>query len=255
MEATQPSNNSNETEGGAKAAETKIIREPQVDENNVCDPCKNVTCQSDEFCRAGTCIKACGCTKCPAGEKCVDGSCQADLCDQVTCQTDEVCDGGKCIADPCKGVTCKQDEVCKAGKCEPVPCKNIQCPGDMECKAGQCVGKQCPDEPEPNPEPTQEPGNEPVADASEPGAEPVADAGKEVLPEKVEDSKPDTAVQDQANTTDKTSGADQGSTDGGSGDKAPEGGCNCQAGQGTETTWFWAVLLLLAVGFRRRKRR
>jgi MYXO-CTERM domain-containing protein len=123
----------------------------------------------------------------------------------------------------------------------------------MECKDGQCVGKQCPDEPEPNPEPKAEPGVEPVADGSEPSAEPVTDSGKEVVPEVVEDSAPDTVVQDNGTTQDKTSGTDKGSKDGGSGDKAPEGGCNCETAQRTGTPWFWALLVLM-VGFRRRRR-
>jgi MYXO-CTERM domain-containing protein len=121
----------------------------QVCLNATCgaNPCDGVTCQADEFCRSGTCVKAC-LEPCPPGQKCVDGSCVDDPCASVFCQVElnQVCQGGTCVTDPCVarwdgGVNarCRYGQSCLPdGTCGDEPCQYITCPADTVCVAGQC---------------------------------------------------------------------------------------------------------------------
>ena len=132
-------------------------------------PCKDITCNAGEFCRNGTCYKACGCTKCPKGQSCRQGICQADPCGGVVCAQGEACDPatGKCAANSCDTVTCNANEVCLQGKCIQDPCLLVQCSNQQVCELGQCYdaacvpSKQKPEPPGPGPKPAPDAGTPP----------------------------------------------------------------------------------------------
>ncbi len=132
------------------------------------DPCKGVSCQSNEFCKEGKCIPSCAKVQCSDTETCVDGQCQADPtksgpCSSIQCPKGQVCDNGSCVGDPCATLSCAKGRTCVNGQCVHDPCTNIQCPADQACINGQCVKKPDPPQPGENttgPEPTD--GPEPI---------------------------------------------------------------------------------------------
>jgi len=103
-----------------------------VNRQCVSDPCANVTCGTNEYCSAGTCVSlSCG-TGCPAGQKCVAGACQTNGCDTMTCPSSgQYCDWATttCKPDLCVTKTCPNCAK-DTGECLPDPCGQIRCPTD-----------------------------------------------------------------------------------------------------------------------------
>lgn len=63
----------------------------------------NNNCPLGQYCKAGVCIGGCGsAADCPAGHKCVRGSCQASMACKTSagCPKGDVCYEGACIASP-----------------------------------------------------------------------------------------------------------------------------------------------------------
>lgn len=205
----------------------------------VSDPCRNANCQADEFCRDGSCIKACGCISCNQGEICVDGACSVDPCAGANCTGGKVCDktSGQCVDDPCQGITCNQGRICSAGNCIHDPCHTIQCPQGMQCRDGQCVGANCSGQEgqtettqEATQESTTENSGETVTDTqateSTSTTETVGENATETMsPESLDDSgttesDPESTSQDKTGGTDTTTPTDL---------STPPGGCGCHA--------------------------
>jgi hypothetical protein len=120
---------------------------PKCQANELCingtcqsDPCMDVTCPADQFCRQGACIKSCNGISCDDGQTCVDGACVATGC-KHNCAP-QVChaDTGQCVDDPCSFVLCPMSQACDptSGQCVADPCQGVTCPGDQTCHFGQC---------------------------------------------------------------------------------------------------------------------
>ena len=111
------------------------------------DPCSEVACGDDEYCRAdGKCGGALCVPVCPVcldDETCVCGECVPDPCANVACTASQACCNGNCIADPCLAIDCGPGQRCSpcAGSCENDPCApgQIECPGESVCRHGECV--------------------------------------------------------------------------------------------------------------------
>jgi subtilase family serine protease len=212
-----------------------------VDENNVCDPCKGVTCAQGEFCRQGGCYKPCDCKRCPTGQHCQDGVCQTDVCAGVKCAEGQLCDKGSCVTDPCKGIVCGASLQCRGGVCVHPRCFKVQCPGAMLCRDGQCVGRQCT-----SPEPLKEPANE------HPKDEHLVDAGRfdgdEPALEQQTSDEDSTGVDTSDTRRDDVSGFDKVHDD-----EDGKQGCTCQATTEVSKEWMLSFFLLGFWGWRRRR--
>lgn len=210
------------------------------------DSCKGVQCQSDEFCRDGSCIKACNCLSCPKGESCVDGACKANACSSVTCSPGEVCDPGTgtCIKDSCEGITCGVGRTCKEGSCVDDPCTYVTCPQGQICQAGQCVGTNCPKESTGEEEPSQELSSE------TPPKETVAEDGSTSTLEEPSIFKDDQTNSEGTSVVDVTNNPD---TNINTELPPPPGGCGCQAKGVPALSWFFGVFFVLLLCRRRRR--
>jgi hypothetical protein len=104
------------------------------------NPCNGVTCPSDQFCRAGSCVKSCQGVACSETQQCSDGACVATGC-AIACG-DGVCNPATamCQNDRCAGVLCGAGKACDpvSGQCVADACQGVVCPGTQVCKAGQC---------------------------------------------------------------------------------------------------------------------
>ncbi len=85
------------------------------------DPCHEVDCGRDRFCREGKCIDAC-LTPCPTDQVCQDGACAAQPSGEKacaeTCPKYLVCLDGRCVDDPCRGIECPtRAPYCYRGSC------------------------------------------------------------------------------------------------------------------------------------------
>ncbi len=106
------------------------------------DPCANISCKSDEFCRDGICVKACGFVECPEDNYCDSfGNCVVDKCFGIKCKVNQYCSEGKCYVDKCYMGGCPYNRVCdqNTGACKDDPCVYIDCPEGLKCYKGQCV--------------------------------------------------------------------------------------------------------------------
>ncbi len=198
------------------------------------DPCVGKSCAADEFCRGGTCVKACDCLSCPKGKMCVDGKCEIDPCSNTTCSGGEVCNpqNAQCRPDPCSGVSCDVGQVCEEGKCVDDLCSYIKCPQSQTCRRGQCVGTRCPT-PEPNGESSKE-------SSGSDGASPedvTSEASSETKSK--EPNGPDKAI----------TGSPEGNTD----LAAPPTGCSCHL-PSSPGPLSWLLLLFVVSIFRRLRR-
>jgi len=109
----------------------------------------NVTCQSGQYCDAGTCKDLCTPGKCADGERCVAGLCQPDSCWNVPCPMGQFCNPltQKCETDRCPATQCGAGMACvpQTNTCKPDPCQTIHCPSDCwTCKVtsdgiGTCI--------------------------------------------------------------------------------------------------------------------
>ncbi len=124
---------------------TKGCPDGYICENGSCnktDPCKDVDCKSNEFCRDGICVKACGFIKCDDGYYCDEyGNCAVDKCYQIKCKVNQYCTEGKCVVDKCYMGGCPYNRICNqsTGSCIDDPCTGIECPETLKCYKGQCV--------------------------------------------------------------------------------------------------------------------
>jgi Sulfatase-modifying factor enzyme 1/Putative metal-binding motif len=114
------------------------------------DACSGVSCNSNEACRDGTCIKSCAQVSCDQGSRCVDGACEVDACAKLTCTSDQACDRsqGSCVAaGACVLSGCPDGNVCDAvsGTCAEDPCLHTHCPVAEQCNSAnaQCESR-CP---------------------------------------------------------------------------------------------------------------
>ncbi len=101
-------------------------------------------CPESQVCNAsGRCVDtACQSVECPAGQRCVGGSC-VGACEGIVCPAGTSCSGGRCV-DLCEGNTCDPEcTVCEGGACV-TRCQLAPCPGGQECAAdGHCVAAGC----------------------------------------------------------------------------------------------------------------
>jgi Notch 1 len=113
-----------------------------VDSTCQANPCKDVTCPGDGFCRGGTCVASCQGVRCGATQECRDGACVATGC-AVDCG-DGVCNPelGACQNNRCSGVLCPQSKACEplTGRCIADACQGVTCPSGQTCSLGQCDG-------------------------------------------------------------------------------------------------------------------
>jgi len=106
------------------------------------DPCTSMSCKSDEFCRDGICVKACGFIKCDTGYYCDSyGNCVLDKCYGIKCKANQYCKDGVCYVDKCYMGGCGYNRTCdqNTGECIDDPCVYIDCPDSLKCYKGQCV--------------------------------------------------------------------------------------------------------------------
>ena len=135
-----------------KCSDAKALCMESQCKENLCD---GKQCANDEICRPsdGKCIRSCAGVTCQSDEQCVDGTCVKDACAQAgsACKADEVCDDSdaqnpKCITNPCSKQSCRHDRVCHPGMgvCVDDPCGLMTCPTGQVCMAGQCTDpKDC----------------------------------------------------------------------------------------------------------------
>ncbi|MEI8256455.1 MAG: nidogen-like domain-containing protein [Deltaproteobacteria bacterium] len=96
----------------------------------------------------GACVdNACLSMTCPAGQRCVSGTC-VDACQGLHCPPPSVCRQGGCVV-PCEGVVCDTGQVCENGRCA-VSCmcractEGYSCSPDGTCQPTDCIGLNCP---------------------------------------------------------------------------------------------------------------
>jgi MYXO-CTERM domain-containing protein len=110
------------------------------------DPCNKITCPDGQYCKAGACVDPCTTMKCASWEKCIRGVCEDVTCysPKHRCPAGQRCIGGSCAADPCAGVSCGGSEYCIAGQCRPL-CESLRCGAGERCVQGECLVDPCVD--------------------------------------------------------------------------------------------------------------
>lgn len=122
------------------------------------DPCFEVDCAKDQFCREGRCVAAC-LTACPTDQVCRDGSCVAPATDErscaETCPKYLVCMDGSCVDDPCRDIDCpSKAPYCYRGNCYATGSEGDgSADGDASIPGGEssdsgCGCRQSPEPPE-----------------------------------------------------------------------------------------------------------
>jgi hypothetical protein len=118
----------------------------------VADACAGVTCDADQACRDGNCVKSCAGVTCEDSQKCVDGDCQGSAC-ATPCSGNQTCDptSGKCVVNgPCVANGCGDGRLCDpvSGECGEDPCLRTHCPTAQVCNSitsqceARCSGNQ-----------------------------------------------------------------------------------------------------------------
>ena len=110
----------------------------EICKNSSCvtDPCYEVECGENKYCKEGSCFDVCSdFINCPEGQFCHDGKCANDKCYGISCTGGKICDSqtGQCIQDPCTAISCLPPLVCINGNCTDDPCSFIICPDDFIC--------------------------------------------------------------------------------------------------------------------------
>lgn len=166
----------------------------------------------------------------------------------MTCKDGERCVNGACVTDACTNPNaklCKYQRACDAETCSDDLCAGLQCAADQTCRAGICVNPT--GTTEGITEGTTEGTTETITDASEPSAETASEPSNDGV-------LPDGTVNTEDSTGDKIvgeSGADNVAGDTGAG--IVGGGCNCSSST-PSTSWFFGLLCLLLLAYRRRLR-
>ncbi len=110
----------------------------------VTNPCKDVTCPTDQYCASGNCVDSCADVDCPTGQRCRLGVCETDPCGHP-CPFGQACNdnSGECVPNSCDSIDCPQGQWCNpnnnGGTCEDDPCVGTACPTpDQVCMGGSC---------------------------------------------------------------------------------------------------------------------
>ncbi len=112
------------------------------------DLCKNIACNSGEYCSGGACVALCTGIECPAGQTCAAGMCRDDACEGIACMPLQFCNpaDGTCRTNPCKTKVCAPGLLCVpvTAECVPDPCASIKCDACSTCDVtadgiGQCI--------------------------------------------------------------------------------------------------------------------
>ncbi|MEI8255457.1 MAG: nidogen-like domain-containing protein [Deltaproteobacteria bacterium] len=120
-----------------------------VCDQGACVPyCVESGCFDQQTCTdGGRCVdQGCIGMTCPAGLRCVRGTC-LDPCVGLHCPMPSVCRLGGCLV-PCDGVVCDVGQVCENGRCLG-SCECRACPDgylcatDGTCQPGDCLGRMC----------------------------------------------------------------------------------------------------------------
>lgn len=236
-ESSQETMNDVSTESSPESSDCYVAGCPtgQVCKNGSCvtDPCKDIKCGQDEFCREGQCVKLCGC--CPKGQLCVDGKCEKDICDGVQCKPEEICNknSGLCETNACAQITCTQGKVCFSGVCIDDPCNGIKCPTDYLCRSGLCVPTNCTTE---KTEEMPEGVNESTPETTQESSPQETTTGPETS-----ETTPETSTNQDAASSDNSTVTE---TDGG-------GGCGCSQSQPTP---LLLILILMGLFITTRKK-
>ena len=234
-----------------------------VNKQCIPDPCQGVSCPSGQFCRDGNCVNSCTNVQCSSTQNCVDGQCvdnptQTGPCQGVTCQAGQICQNGQCVGDPCKDVECPVGRLCRAGVCEHDPCVGIQCPTGSQCVVVQGTAQCTQGGNHPDGSNHPDGGNNPDG-ANNPD-------GTSSNPDGANNPDGTSSNPDGANNPENTSEGGQkeaGNTQGGNNNPDGEGGnryqspgCSCNLSPTQDTLWPLALLalLLLGLGYRRRRR-
>jgi Cys-rich repeat protein len=100
----------------------------QCCQNSVCEDmdCGNLECGLDPVCSME-------CGPCPAGETCVDGTCEAgaECLADSDCLVGEVCENGQCVEGCRTDRDCRQGLICDTSGGDPGVC--VECIDDADC--------------------------------------------------------------------------------------------------------------------------
>jgi len=107
------------------------------------NPCAGVECGDASFCREGACIFSCAGISCPFGQACIDGQCEDVSCGGVVCTDGQTCIDEGCEPDECVPEACGTGRTCIEGECRDDPCAGIECPAHQQCViidgTAQCI--------------------------------------------------------------------------------------------------------------------
>lgn len=199
----------------------------QVCHNGDCiDGCMGVTCPYGKVCRNGGCIDPCDGIKCDDGYSCALGVCQSCAC--TSCEGTQVCgDQNVCVDSGCEKQTCMAGMHCAMGACVD-DCAGTKCPAGQRCDTGSCI-----------PDPSANTGGS----ASTGGSDGTGTGGDIVI------VNPGNAGSTGGGTKSKGDGTPDSLS---SGD--PAKGCGCGVPSGGNDARALGLLLLGALGLRRRRR-
>ena len=164
-----------------------------------------------------------------AGQLCIGGVCNPDLCAGVQCGSGQICRNGQCVDQPCNGVVCPDGETC------------VVRDGQAQC-GPDWIPPETPVDPEDMGMPEPDTGTPGEGDGGIPGQRedvglgPTEDFG--TIP-----------TSDFGQIPDFDGGADFGG-----GGAEPISGCTCDATETGSDAWLW-LLLVPIFGLRRRRRR
>ena len=221
------------------------------------DPCAELDCGAERFCRAegnppaARCVGSCAAVSCLFGERCAGGECMPDPCWGVVCGEDEVCEEGECVVDDCIGLACGVGRICAGGRCLDDPCRVARCPFGEACDGASGLAECVPAWPiDDRDDAGVEPEDLGVPDF---GVDQGADLGADSAP-RPDLGRPDQRVLPDLGRDDLGVDAFEGAPDAGEAADAPDEGCGCDVGQKrTPTGGLWGLALLILLR-RRRKR-
>jgi MYXO-CTERM domain-containing protein len=200
---------------------------------NCIDSCMGVTCPYGEVCRNGGCVDPCAGITCDDGYSCVLGVCRSCAC--TSCEGTQVCHGNVCVDAGCESQTCMAGAHCALGQCVD-DCAGTKCPQGQLCEMGACI-------PDLN---AQVGGSSGVGGSGTGGDIVIVIPGKGGSSGSVDGGAGKTA--NAAGTDSLSSGADPA--------ELAAKGCGCRvAGRGDGSRLLAGLVLMGALGLRRRRRR